>query len=68
MFQPQKNQQLVAVLSTTIIIFHFAAERELHTFSMQMVNTAEEPEKREEITWSEGAWLLSPVVVVAGHD
>jgi hypothetical protein len=45
MFQPKKNQQLVVVLSTTIIIFHFAAERELLTFCMQMVNTAEEPER-----------------------
>jgi len=45
MFQPKKNQQLVVVLSTTIIIFHFAAERELLTFCMQMVNTAEELER-----------------------
>jgi hypothetical protein len=54
--------------SNRLIIFHFVAERELLTFCMQMVNTAEEPEKgrrlpgvRERGGWANGGswWPFS---------
>jgi len=78
MFQPKKKPTahsnplyiiswlLGAQHSNQLIIFHFAAERELLTFCMQSEHSRG-ARKGEEITWSEGAWLLSPVVVVAGH-
>jgi hypothetical protein len=59
MFQPKKQIAGYCACHSNplyIIIFHFAAERELLTFCMQMVNTAEEPEKgrRERGGWADG--------------